>query len=49
MQKLILYAVLITGFLSACSSEFNKQLELAKKEKCELLSKLEQLKKIVLI
>lgn len=45
MQKLILFIVLITSFLSACSSEFNKQLELAKKEKCALLSKLEQLKK----
>lgn len=37
---ILLSVILMIG----CNGEFNKQLELAKKEKCELFAKYEQLK-----
>lgn len=42
MKKQILPLALIV--LSACNSEYNKQMDLAKKDKCDMLAKMEQFK-----
>lgn len=44
MKKVFSAIIVVLIFNSSCDSDYNNQIELAKKEKCELFVKYEQLK-----